>query len=184
MFTLLLIGQKGSTKQKIYFFVGMTGAVLIALFLMNWLFPSVLEYYIGRFQDEDITTGRDYLMIKYHSYIDSHLEVLMFGIGVTDLSYKAVNIYQITSNAPHNSIQEIVLSWGLPGLLMIVFFILIMYMESKRYGKKKILLNFIPLIIILTKSMAGQLLTSGYTMLSLVLAYLSLCQHFKQTEEI
>lgn len=181
MVILLIIGQKGSTRKKIRFFVALLAIALVVVVLMLWLFPSVLEYYIGRFQVKDITSGRYSLMLQYHSYIISHPWVLLFGIGSTDLSYKAMNIYQIANNSPHNSIQEIVLAWGLPGLLMIGLLVFIMFMESKRYHEKKILLNFIPLIIILTKSMAGQLLTSSYSMLALMFAYLSLCQDFTST---
>ncbi len=178
MSVLLLFGQNGDTRKKIRFFVGLLVIALVVLLLMMWLFPSVLEYYIGRFQEEDITTGRNTLMSRYNSYIGGNLWVLFFGIGATDLLYKAVDIHQIAIHDPHNSIQEILLAWGIPGLLLIGFLIFIMVMESKRYSRRKTLLNFIPLIIILTKSMAGQLLTSGYTMLALGFAYLSLCQNF------
>lgn len=178
MFVLLIMGQIGGIRKKIHFFMGLLVITLAVWLLMIWLFPSVLEYYIGRFQVEDITTGRDILMMQYHNYIVSHLWVLLFGIGSADLSNKAVNIFQIANNGPHNSLQEIILAWGIPGLLMIVLLISIMIMESRRYSKKQILLNFIPLIVILTKSMAGQLLTSGYSMLALAFAYLSLCQDF------
>ena len=122
-------------------------------------------------------------MILYNQYFVDHLWVFLFGIGATDLSHKAVEIYQIANNGPHNFIQEIVLAWGIPGILMTAFLIFLFIMESKRYGKKKILLNYIPLIIILVKSLAGQLLTSGYTMLALALAYISLCQNFSTTAE-
>jgi hypothetical protein len=37
------------------------------------------------------------------------------------------------------------------------------------------IINYIPLIVIITKSMAGQLLTSGYSIVALAFAYLSLC---------
>ena len=42
-------------------------------------------------------------------------------------------------------------------------------------GRRK-LINYIPLIIILFKSMAGQLLTSNYSMLALAFGYLNLVQ--------
>lgn len=183
MFVLLIMGQIGGIRKKIHFFMGLLVITLAVWLLMIWLFPSVLEYYIGRFQVEDITTGRDILMMQYHNYIVSHLWTLLFGMGVSNLSDKAVGIYNIANNVPHNSIQEIILAWGIPGLLMIVLLISIMIMESRRYSKKQILLNFIPLIVILTKSMAGQLLTSGYSMLALAFAYLSLCQDFTSTTQ-
>jgi hypothetical protein len=59
-----------------------------------------------------------------------------------------------------------------------------MYIVAARWNAKISLINWIPLIIILFKSLAGQLLTSGYSMLALALAYLSLCQDFTSTDKI
>lgn len=178
MFFLHIVTQKGDIFQRVRIIVMLTILGVLAWSALNWLFPSVLEYYFGRFQYSDITSGRTQLIVQYQEFIFSHIWTLLFGMGVSNLSDKAVGIYNIANNVPHNSIQEIILAWGIPGLLMIVLLISIMIMESKRYSKKQILLNFIPLIVILTKSMAGQLLTSGYTMLALAFAYLSLCQDF------
>lgn len=183
MVILLFLGIQINKKKKFQFVVLLGILVILASIILIFWFPNSVEYYIYRFSKDDITNGRDELMRIYNDYISDNMDVMCFGIGLNNFEHKIINVYHISNTVPHNAIQEIIISWGLPGLLMIVFFILIMYMESKRYGEKKILLNFIPLIIILTKSMAGQLLTSGYTMLSLVLAYLSLCQNFKQTEE-
>jgi hypothetical protein len=99
-------------------------------------------------------------------------------VGLSNLGEKLVNIYRSAVNVPHNSIQEIVAAWGLPGLGMMIALFFMIVKESKQYGGRKILLNFIPLVVILVKSMAGQMISSGYTMLALVLAYLSLCQNF------
>ena len=181
MILLYIMAQKGDMFKKLQSIFMLMVLGVSAWGVLNWLFPSVLEFYFGRFQVGDITTGRAQLMIQYHDFIVNHLWVLAFGIGSANLSDKAVETHEIANNAPHNSIQEIVLAWGIPGLVMITLLIFIMYIESKKYGKKKILLNFIPLIIILTKSMAGQLLTSGYSMLALAFAYLSLCQDFTLT---
>lgn len=181
---LLIFAQKGGIYKKIRLVFLLIVSALLALLLLNLLFHSVLEYYISRFQVEDITTGRYQLIVQYNEYITNHPSIWFWGIGMSDIGNKAINVYKIADNVPHNSIQEIVLSWGIIGLLIIVLLFVIMVRESKQYGHKKRLLNFIPLIIILVKSMAGQLVTSKYTMLALVLAYLSLCQDFTYTEQL
>lgn len=184
MIFLLFLGQVGNAYQKVRFTFIVLVVALVAWVLLNLLFPSTLEYFISRFQVADLSTGRNQLMIKYNDFISSHPSILLFGIGAADMPNKVTGIYNIANNVPHNSIQEIIIAWGLFGLLLIAFLIAIMIMEAKRYGRRKILLNFIPLIIIFTKSLAGQLITSRYSMLMLVLAYLSLCQNFKVTDQI
>ena len=183
MLFLLILGQKGDMHKKIRFILILIGSAIVAFLILNLLFYSVVEYYITRFQVEDITTGRINLVILYNEYIDNHPWILFFGIGAADMSNKIINVYDIAKNVPHNSIQEIIVAWGIPGLLVMAFLIGDMIKESKRFSNKKVLLNFIPLIILLFKSMAGQFITSKYTMLALVLAYLSLCQDFTMSEQ-
>lgn len=156
------------------------GGLLIAV--MITVFPEVLTNFIERFQVKDITSGRIEIMESYHNYMINNPFVLFFGVGVADFGGKVVNVYRMSYAVPHNSIQEIIVAWGIPGLLMITLLILMVIVESKKIrGSKPIrVMNYIPLIIILAKSMAGQLLTSGYTILALGLAYLSLCQDFSK----
>ena len=78
----------------------------------------------------------------------------------------------------HNNIQEILVAWGIPGLIMIAALIAALVIRARSFNRRLTLINCIPLIIILVKSLAGQMISSGYTMLALSFAYLSLCQHF------
>lgn len=181
MVFLFIIGQRGSIDKKIKFLIAVIIFAMIALIVLKLLFPEVLSYYIKRFQVEDITTGRDKIMVEYHKFIANSVSIMLFGVGLNNFGEKVTNVYNISNAVPHNSIQEIVVAWGIPGLIMIGILIVMMILESTKYGGKKTILNYIPLVIILAKSMAGQLLTSGYTMLALVFAYLSLCQNFSQS---
>ena len=176
---LLIMGQQGSFFKKIKLLAVILLFAVVTLFILTRLFPSVLEYYIGRFDSDDITTGRDKLMIIFHQFIISNSKVLLFGIGVTDFGDKVTNVYDVANNVPHNSIQEIIIAWGIPGLIMFGCLIWLIIVNARRKNKQFTILNFIPLIIILVKSMAGQLLTSGYSMLALIFSYLSMCQNFK-----
>ena len=183
MFVLVLFGQRNDLKKTVSI-LGGTVIICVALIAVtSWLFPELLENFFERFQVKDITTGRIDIMGAYHEYIVNNPEVMGFGIGLTDFNERITGAYSISRHVPHNSIQEIILCWGIPGLLMIILMVFVMIVQAKRYGKKKMLLNYIPLIIILVKAMAGQLLTSGYTLLALVFAYLSLCQNFSDTKK-
>lgn len=177
MLLLTMMGQR-SGYRKLSFFAIMilAGALFIAVF---WkLFPNQLEYFISRFFESDITTGRDTLMVKYHKFIADNPDVLFFGIGLQDYGERLTNVYRVARNVPHNSIQEIVVAWGIPGMLMIILLIFIIIRIPRKHKSHHRLMNYIPLIILLFKSMAGHLLTSGYTMLALSYAYLCLAQDF------
>ena len=157
---------------------------LLLLLVTNWLFPEVISEFVDRFQVDDITTGRGDLMSDYHDYIIDHPKVMFFGIGLSDLGEKLVEIYRVSWNVPHNSIQEMIIAWGIPGLLLMALLIFVLIYESKQYSRNKTILHYAPLVILLVKSMAGQILTSGYTLLALAFAFLSLCQEFNPVKEL
>ena len=179
MFAFLVFGQEDLRKSLRI--VG--GGIIIAfvvIAIIAILFPEVIISFVERFLEEDITTGRVDIMKDYDKFIFSDIKILFFGIGATDLSEKAVNKFSISSYVPHNSIQEVLVAWGIPGLVMLTAFVVMIIFEAKKRRNKNSLLNYAPMAIILLKSMAGQLLTSGYTMIALTLAYLSLCQDFRR----
>ncbi len=183
MIFLFIIGQKGSAKKKIGFIISIAIVATVAIILLNLIFPELIAYFIGRFKVDDITTGRDVLMVKYHEFIMDNPSVLLFGVGLNSYGDKLINVYRVATNTPHNSIQEIIAAWGIPGLIMITLLFVMIIVDSKKYGRRKMLINYIPMLIILAKSMAGQLLTSGYTMLALSFIYLSMCQDFSVTNK-
>lgn len=183
MVLLFILGQNGTVKKKIGFILSIAIVAVVALLLLKLFFPGTFEYFVGRFNDDDITTGRDELMVAFHEFIMDNPNVLLFGIGLNNFGEKVTNIYSVSNNVPHNSIQEVVIAWGIPGLIMVTMLIIMIVIETKKYGRRKTLISYIPLLIIIVKSMAGQLITSGYTMLALSFAYLSLCQDFRVPEK-
>jgi len=182
MILLMLFSQRNGRK-KLRFLAMVILACFLFLLVFGSLFPEQLEYYGDRFLEADITTGRDDLMVIYHRFITNNPKIMFFGVGVQDYRRRLINEYHVTSTVPHNSIQEIVVAWGLPGFMLCLMLLVMMIRISRSHTRRQILLNYIPLIIILFKSMAGQLLTSGYSMLALSYAYLSLCQNFRPKEE-
>lgn len=175
MLLLLLFCQRGPLKKKLRF-VGSVGLLVLAAVIMLYLFfPDLVEYYISRFQVKDITTGRDVLMIKYGEFILDNPKVLFFGLGLNCFQEDLLTVHQIASVMPHNGIQELIIAWGLPGLILFIILWGTMIWRSRHFCPNQKLINYIPLIIILAKSQAGQMLNSAYTMLAFAYAYLSLC---------
>lgn len=175
---LLFCGYPGGITKKIQFFGGVLLTVAVALLLLYTVVPDLLEYFVGRFFVADITTGRDDLMINYHNFIMDNHWVLFFGTGIQNYGDKLVVVHRVAGNVPHNSIQEIIVAWGLPGLILFSILCLMPILQARKYNGRMRVLNYIPLVIILAKSMVGQLLTSGYSLLALSYAYLSLAQDF------
>lgn len=178
MFFLLIISEKGGLKKKIKLISFICIAIAVIVIVLLIFFPSTFEYFVNRFMVDDITTGRGDLMGKYHQFILSDPKNLFFGIGLQDYRDRLVQIYNVADVTPHNFLQEIIVAWGIPGLIIFAVLLFNMFYQSSRHNRTISLINCIPLIIILVKSLAGQLLTSSYTMLALSYAYLSLCQDF------
>lgn len=175
MLGLFVLSKEGSVTDK-FKMIGW-GILLVAvmILLLYLIFPDVLIYYIRRFFTEDITTGRDRLAIVYHEFIVSNPPILLFGIGLQGYKDQLINVFRVAENVPHNAVQELIIAWGIPGLMMFSVWIVAMIITSKRQCKHQGLINYIPLLIILIKSIAGQMLNSSYTMLAFLYAYLSLC---------
>ena len=183
MAMLLILSEKGSLIKKFRLFVVLLLIVFVAAIVFTVLFPNTLTYYASRFLESDITTGRDDLFSRYNEFIANNPKVSFFGVGLQDFGDKLVQSYRVASNVPHNFLQEIIVAWGIPGMLLFVAQLISMGFVSSRKNVNQSLINWIPLIIILFKGLAGQIITSPYTMLALSFAYLSLCQNFLGAKE-
>ena len=159
---------------------------MIALIVLVYvyLFPENFEYLLSRFESDETGSGRTWIFEDYNQYMVENLWVMFWGVGLNNFQEKVMTTYNISTAVPHNGIQEIVVAWGIPGLILVTLLIAVMIAQSKKYGTRKTLLNYIPLIILISKSMAGQFITSGYTILALAFAYLSLCQDFTPTDRL
>ena len=175
MVVLLVLSERGGLGKKAKALVSVSVMVAAAVVIFALLFPSNFEYFVSRFMVRDITTGRDGLMVQYHNFIVDNPKVLLFGIGYQDFGFRLLELYRVAEVVPHNSIQELIIVWGVPGLMLFAALFVSMFCDSRRCNRKQSLLNCIPLIIILFKGMAGQMLNSPYTMLAFSFSYLSLC---------
>lgn len=177
---LLILAERGGAGKKIRAFAFLGAAMAAAVAAMAILFPESFAYYLSRFSVRDITTGRDMLMLRYHRFIVENPKVMLFGIGLQDFGDRLIHFYRVAENVPHNSIQELVIAWGIPGAFLFAAVFVSMYLDASRRNRNGTLLNSIPLLIILFKGMAGQMLNSSYTMLAFSFAYLSLCEDMRR----
>lgn len=175
MVVLLLMSQRGSVRTKIRYLCVLTLVIAAAFLLFYICFPDLFLYYVGRFQVKDITTGRIDIMGRYNQFIFSDIKVLFFGIGLQHYDRILLDVQNISSVLPHNAIQELVIAWGVVGLFLLAWVLFWMCFRSGTVCRAQHLIHWIPLIIILVKSQAGQLLCSPYSVLALSYAYISLC---------
>ena len=172
---LLLFSKKGGLARKLRFLGAILLLVLLAILLMNLIAPVTLQYFISRFTVKDITTGRMSLMTVYGKLMVTNLRILLYGLGAHNFGDKAMALCPQATNTPHNAIQELIIAWGIPGAVMLLAVFWVMIRCSRVQCRKQGLINYIPLIILLVKAQAGQLITSEYSMLLLSYTYLSLC---------
>lgn len=172
------IGMNGRFKLLL----GSLSALLISVLLLYIVFPVALEMFIQRWTVEDISSSRASLFLAYNDYISSSVKAFLWGLGSLNLGTKVMQM-SIANNVPHNGIQEILVAWGIIGLLLFVAMILVLIRRSKQENPHQSMANYSLLIVLLAKITVGQVITSTYTMLSLALIYLSLCQNFTSTAQ-
>lgn len=156
--------------------------ILIFWILKNYM-PFVIENFRGRFEVKDVTGGRTDLFEYYNKFLISEPWHLLFGVGVQDINDKVAVIMGSWENVPHNGIQEILLAWGIPGLIMFIWLLVNMIKRSKISKTRRTILNYLPALIILFYTQSGQLITSSTELIGLSLAYISLINS-KETENL
>ncbi len=164
-----------SVLKKIIILV--LGLVLL-IGLVYLIFPSIIEQFVKRFQEEDISNGRIDLIGFYNNLIFNNAEISMFGVGLQNVFEKLKVITGLAENVSHNGVQEMILVWGLPGLLLFAWFIGMLIKTSRETNKKQSLINYLPFIFLFIKIQSGQFITYGAGLLSLLICYLSVCVNF------
>jgi len=106
MAILMILGQPGDIRKKIRLLAVFLILLIVALILLNWLFTDLLEYYISRFQSDNIMSSRDTLMTAYHRYISENPAVMFFGIGRSNYNAKLTETYRIARNIPQTRFRR------------------------------------------------------------------------------
>lgn len=179
MVMLFIFAQQGKTIEKVKFIISILLIGLGIFICVLVFFPTVVDSILIRFSVEDISSGRMELFSLYNEYIFSSVKNLFFGCGLSSMNMSLNKYFRVTNaQVSHNGFQEILIVWGIPGMILFLTFLCILIKQSRKTLQNQKLINYIPLILLLIKVQAGQMITSFYTMLMFSLAYLSLCQDF------
>ena len=95
---------------------------------------------------------------------------LFFGIGIQDIATKAYEITGVSTFVPHNGYQQLVVAWGIPGLLVMALFVYKLFKQAMR-NKKIPALYYSPLVFLLVDILAGQFVTVPSKLLALVFIF-------------
>lgn len=148
--------------------------VSLSWIIVNYL-PFVLDSFMARMEEKDISNGRTDLIAFYNQHIFSSFEYFFFGLGMQDVGSKITNLYGPYMNISHNGFQEVWILWGIVGILLFIWFFRVLIKESRRWSGRRLFFAFMPLGCMLLSSMAGQFLTSENRLFSLVLIYIAMC---------
>lgn len=176
MAVLFWFSQKGGVDKRIKLLLQLLLLSAVALLVLYLFFPTILEYYFNRLVNRDKYLSRSDLMTIYHHFIVENKRILFYGIGLQNYYSDLINVYRVATTVPHNAIQEMVIAWGIPSIVLFILLGISMVLRSRYFNKNQRLINYIPILIILAKSMVGQLLDSPYTLLALSYGYLSMRQ--------
>lgn len=168
---LYILLQKRSLFQRALTVLILGSVAIIMLLLISKYFPSIIDNYDNRFGAEDVTGGRSYLLKFYNELILSSPENLFFGIGIQSIASKALAITGVNVQVPHNGYQQLIVAWGIPGLVLMVLFVYKIISQARKLSKKTPLLYYLPLLLLMIGIVAGQFVTSSPCMLALVFIF-------------
>lgn len=181
--TIVLFGfaKKGTLKGKVKTLFVIAGMMLIISVILVKVFPEIINDLMMRFLVEDISNGRTQLIKIYNQYIGASMKNLMWGTGLVARKLRIDNYFgSINMQVPHNGVQELIVVWGTLGMFIWFVFMFGLIIKSRKINPSQGLINYIPLIVLMIKVQAGQMVSSYYTMLMFPLAFLSLCYNFKK----
>lgn len=146
-------------RKKLLAGIFLLGAICAVVFAVITFVPGVVEAVIERFVDqEDISNGR---IDQFVFYIQKWIEnpwCFFFGYGIG--TYQDELGMGMSS---HNAVADILISWGLMGMLLVVGIVGMCFGKGiKEVGKKDRAMALLPAMVALVASMAGQYLTVSY----------------------
>lgn len=168
--------------------------IVAGIVLLITVFRAAFEGIVTRFSAIDLTSGRLSIFGFYHEYLFDDVKHLLFGTGLTSyqttIMDELTDIQLLNSGAAtyvkgkltlvvsHNSIQEIVVTWGLLGLVL-VGWLLFCYVRHKKMRRDFV--NYLPFLFVVLYSLQGQWFVA--TIVPLCLIFCLTCLEYEIKEE-
>lgn len=128
-------------------------------------------------ETDDISSGRLYIYEQYINYILNRDGVLIYGIGLQDYLEKLRLFDSSFNQSSHNLIIEIIISWGLIGMILIGTYLIIYLLGSTNFIHSNLMekvIRLLPFISLVIAAMFSQFFASyyhtfGITLFSLII---------------
>lgn len=157
------------------------GIILLITVVVFVFFREAVMGFIMRFMVGDISTGRVGIFKFYHDYLLSDWENILFGVGLFGYSTRIARQFSVGTLAisgavtyvdnrmilvvSHNNVQEVILTWGIPGLVLMVW---LLYKIIKHKRMNRNILHYLAFDYILLFTLQGQLLSSNVALIGLI----------------
>ena len=125
---------------------------------------------MARFEYGDLTTGRNDIFAYFHEQLAQDTGLLLFGVGLQDYRYKLLTRYM--SSIPHNGFQELLVMWGIPGLIAFVLFLWLMVRRAKQLNPNIRFINYVPFLVMLANVQVTQMASSSLVCVLIAVVYL------------
>ena len=177
---LYVFSVSRSVGKLVKYLLAVGFVLAIAILIINLTAPYIFENLFDRFGEDDVTGGRAGLLEWYNKYLFDSPSHYLFGTGLQNILSKVnIDSWNIVSAVPHNGFQELLVVWGIMGILLFGTFCVMLVVMSKQKCSRRIC-NFIPSVIWLVMGMSGQWITSGKDMVLLTFLFIVLRTDFKK----
>lgn len=150
---LFFVMRKGKNRGSS--FIILLIAVVGVFYFFTRLNVSVLESFDTRFSGDTDTAGsRTTLFLTYHKWMFENTWALLFGTGA--IPYREVTQIE---NSTHNAIQQVFISYGIPGLLFFIYLLVRLIKNWRVRGERMV---YVPILTIGFFLQSSQFLNPAY----------------------
>ena len=126
-------------------------SLAVLLQLIWWLVPNYFSAFQERFMVDDISNNRNDIVAYYFGAMWNNPIGLIFGVGLQNYNVKYEYFF-----AAHNATQEILITWGIVGFLIIIALFVRSVTITKNNNPRFRLFQAVPLIALLLGLQSGQ----------------------------
>lgn len=174
---LFLLSQKGKLKTFLYVVI----IIIVVLLVFQQVFPTAYDALLLRFNQDDMSTGRGDIFSYFNEQLMSDMGLLLFGVGLQGYGDKLLTRYDFS--IPHNGFQELLVMWGIPGLLIFVSFLILLLSRGKKLNKHIRFVNYIPFIIMMLNVQVSQMVSSSVVNILTAFVYICLVTNMDSNQE-
>lgn len=154
MFASLFKGKEKNVNRTVLIFIIVVTLLVVTYNIIQSYFPQYVENLTSRLEAEDITGGRSRIFQFYNEFMLNNPGYIPFGTGM--LSYRQVSGY----GSIHNGFQEVFVSWGVIGCLLVTLMMISLY-KSSSMAKKFEPIRLLPIIMYIIPIQTIQWFNSG-----------------------